>query len=115
MVLIGNKSDLTDSKVVHADEGAKFAGKYNMPYIEVSTKTTEGIDDCFYILAFRVFRIQLLEMLMKLDKDDTFRRGPPSGIQIENPVLGLLLLLQNISEQKFCSGAVFSNVRLVGP
>ena len=88
MVLIGNKSDLTDRKVVHVDEGAKFAGKYNMPYVEVSTKTTEGIDDCFYILAFRVFITQLLDILMKLAKDDTFRRGPPFGDSNRKPRFG---------------------------
>jgi GTPase SAR1 family protein len=88
-VLIGNKSDLTDRKVVHVDEGAKFAGKYNMPYIEVSTKTTEGIDDCFYILAFRVFTTYLLlDILMKLAKDDTFRRGPPFGDSNRKPRFG---------------------------
>lgn len=65
MVLIGNKSDLTDRKVVHVDEGAKFVGKYNISYIEVLTKTTEGINDCFYILAFRVFKTQLIDILLK--------------------------------------------------
>ncbi len=46
LVLVANKTDLPD-RVVEPSEGREFADKHNMPYIESSAKTGEGIVDIF--------------------------------------------------------------------
>ena len=49
MVLVDNKIDLPHHEVDH--ELAKaFAQSHNMPYVETSAKTNQGVDDAFYTL-----------------------------------------------------------------
>jgi len=50
LVLVANKTDLPD-RVVEPSEGKEFAAKHDMPYIESSAKTGEGIVDIFQNLA----------------------------------------------------------------
>lgn len=50
LVLVANKTDLPD-RVVEPSEGHEFADKHDMPYIESSAKTGEGIVDIFQELA----------------------------------------------------------------
>ena len=50
LVLVANKTDLPD-RVVEPSEGKEFAAKHDMPYIESSAKTGEGIVDTFQNLA----------------------------------------------------------------
>ena len=51
LLLVGNKSDLVDQRVVSLDEINQFTSKFNLYYMETSAKTGEGVGDCFYILA----------------------------------------------------------------
>jgi small GTP-binding protein len=50
LVLVANKTDLPD-RVVEPAEGKAFAAERNMPYLESSAKTGEGIVDIFEELA----------------------------------------------------------------
>ncbi len=50
LVLVANKTDLPD-RVVEPSEGREFADSHNMPYLESSAKTGEGIIDIFSDLA----------------------------------------------------------------
>lgn len=50
LILVANKTDLPD-RVVEPSEGHEFADNHNMPYIESSAKTGEGIIDIFKELA----------------------------------------------------------------
>jgi small GTP-binding protein len=50
LILVANKTDLPD-RVVEPSEGREFADNHNMPYIESSAKTGEGIIDIFKELA----------------------------------------------------------------
>ena len=50
LVLVANKTDLPD-RVVEPAEGREFADARNMPYLETSAKTGEGIVDVFAELA----------------------------------------------------------------
>ena len=51
VLLVGNKSDLTDQRAVSVEEINKFTGDLNLYYMETSAKTGDGVGDCFYILA----------------------------------------------------------------
>ena len=51
MLLVGNKSDLTDQRQVCRDEAEKFAKDLDMFYLESSAKTGDGITDVFAVLA----------------------------------------------------------------
>lgn len=55
-ILVGNKSDLSDRRVVSREEGEAMAKKYNMRYIESSAKRAENVDDIFYILTEDIAR-----------------------------------------------------------
>lgn len=49
-ILLGNKNDLIRS--VSFDDAIIVANKYNMIYMEASTKTPENIDECFLLLTY---------------------------------------------------------------
>jgi Ras-related protein Rab-2A len=49
IILVANKTDLPD-RVVEPSEGREFADKHNMPYLESSAKTGEGVVDIFQSL-----------------------------------------------------------------
>jgi Ras-related protein Rab-2A len=50
LILVANKTDLPD-RVVETSEGREFADRHEMPYLESSAKTGEGIVDIFQELA----------------------------------------------------------------
>ncbi|MFX1410349.1 MAG: GTP-binding protein [Promethearchaeota archaeon] len=51
LLLVGNKSDLVNERVVSIEEINSFTRNFNLYYMETSAKTGEGVGDCFYILA----------------------------------------------------------------
>ena len=51
VLLVGNKSDLTDIRAVSVEEINNFTRDFNLYYMETSAKTGDGVGDCFYILA----------------------------------------------------------------
>jgi GTPase SAR1 family protein len=46
-MLVGNKLDLANERVVQYREGQALANKYDIPFMEVSAKTGENITDVF--------------------------------------------------------------------
>ena len=50
LILVGNKSDLHDSKEVSQDEAESMAGSWGVPYIETSAKTKQNVDKIYYDL-----------------------------------------------------------------
>merc|ERR1712000_800927 len=47
MVLVGNKCDLEDQRVVLKSEGEQLATKYKCPFFETSAKDHVNADECF--------------------------------------------------------------------
>lgn len=47
MVLVGNKVDLADDRVVTEEEGKQQGVEFNCPYFETSAKTHTGVDEAF--------------------------------------------------------------------
>jgi GTPase SAR1 family protein len=50
VILIGNKLDLKSKRVIPSEQAAKFAEKYNMPYIETSGLDGSNVNAAFETL-----------------------------------------------------------------
>ena len=49
-IMVGTFADKEDLRTVSYSEAKEFAQKYGMEYIEISSKTGNNIDECFYKL-----------------------------------------------------------------
>ena len=47
IVLVGNKSDLEDSRQVSTEEGQAFAKRNDLIFFETSAKTSAGVEETF--------------------------------------------------------------------
>ena len=47
--VVGNKVDLP-TRTVETKQARSLSDSYNIPYIETSAKTRQGVDDAFYTL-----------------------------------------------------------------
>lgn len=50
-ILIGNKCDLVDKKVIDSARGKALADEYNMKFLETSAKNSLNVDEAFITLA----------------------------------------------------------------
>ena len=46
-ILVGNKVDMVDNRVVTQKEASELAAKYKMKYFEASAKLNQGVQDFF--------------------------------------------------------------------
>ena len=60
-ILVGNKSDLTSERVVSYEEGAAFAKKCNIKFLESSAKTAFNV--------FDVFKTMTIEMIGNVEEN----------------------------------------------
>ncbi|XP_041452724.1 ras-related protein R-Ras2-like [Lytechinus variegatus] len=58
MILIGNKADLEESRVVSAQEAKELGNELKLKYLEASAKTRMNVDDSFYELVRRIRKFQ---------------------------------------------------------
>lgn len=49
-ILVGNKSDLTDSRQVTTDEGKELADQYNIRFMETSAKESANVEEAFTLM-----------------------------------------------------------------
>ncbi|MBY9009182.1 MAG: GTP-binding protein [Candidatus Lokiarchaeota archaeon] len=85
VLLVGNKSDLTDQRAVSAEEINNFTRDFNLYYMETSAKTGDGVGDCFYILACLMIGQGVPDQLIA--NETVFVPGKiiPEGEPIEKP------------------------------
>lgn len=50
-LLVGNKADLEERRVVSREAATEQAASWNVPYVETSAKTRQNVDSIFYDLA----------------------------------------------------------------
>ncbi len=55
IILVGNKSDLKNERIIPTEEGKKKAEEYGFPFYETSCKTGENVNICFNELAELVY------------------------------------------------------------
>ncbi len=86
VLLVGNKSDLTDQRVVSVEELNNFTRDFNLYYMETSAKTGDGVGDCFSILACLMIGQGVPDQL--IDNTTVFAPGQIiiGSEQIETPV-----------------------------
>ncbi|MFW9826240.1 MAG: GTP-binding protein [Candidatus Thorarchaeota archaeon] len=56
LILVGNKIDLSEFRVISTEQGEKLAKKLNLSYTETSAKTGENINDAFNMLALQMIK-----------------------------------------------------------
>jgi len=72
-VLIGNKCDRLEDRVITEEQGKKLAKEYNMEYIEVSTKENKNIIEAFNCLINKIFE-KNIDILNDIpEKDEYFK------------------------------------------
>ncbi|KAJ9048397.1 Ras- protein Rab-14 [Entomophthora muscae] len=59
MVLVGNKSDLSDHREVSYEEANRFAQINGMQFIEASAKSGDMVDDCFIEPSKKIYGLVL--------------------------------------------------------
>jgi GTPase SAR1 family protein len=77
-MLVGNKIDRDDSREITRDEGARFAKKHSMLFIEASARTREGVQMAFEELVQHVKKINSKYFLLffkYLDHSNTIIMG----------------------------------------
>eukprot|EP01118_Nematostelium_gracile_P011823 TRINITY_DN425_c0_g1_i1.p1 TRINITY_DN425_c0_g1~~TRINITY_DN425_c0_g1_i1.p1 ORF type:complete len:198 (-),score=43.87 TRINITY_DN425_c0_g1_i1:93-656(-) len=50
MILVGNKCDLQDQRIITTDQGEELARKFNCAFLEASAKTRVNVDQIFHDL-----------------------------------------------------------------
>jgi small GTP-binding protein len=56
LILIGNKTDLEDERMVSTEEGRELAKELKISFIETSAKTGQHVDDSFRALALQMIK-----------------------------------------------------------
>jgi GTPase SAR1 family protein len=55
-ILIGNKSDWTDKRVVAEEQGRRLADELGIKFMETSAKQNQGVEEAFFTLARSALR-----------------------------------------------------------
>lgn len=106
-VLVGHKSDMSQSRAVSADQAWSYARKYDMDYVETSAKTSVHIDDVFLGLTKKIFAM-IRDGKMQLSDDwDGIKKGPQQtfGNGFSNVTLTTETKKEPVQSQKGCCGA----------
>jgi len=56
LILVGNKIDLREERVVSSEEGESLSKQLKLTYMETSAKTGENINDAFKMLALQIIK-----------------------------------------------------------
>ena len=59
MILVGNKCDLEDERVVGKDQGQNLARNFNSAFLETSAKAKVNVNEVCFTFSFFVFHFYL--------------------------------------------------------
>ena len=86
-VLVGNKCDLDDNRVVSEEEGKKLADDYDMIFFEASAKTGKNINEIFYSLVTKIVNSENEKSQITNKTKDLFNRNLITNEKKEKEVL----------------------------
>lgn len=78
-ILVGNKCDMAEKRVVERERGEALAAEYGIKHIETSAKARINVEDAFTILAQSI-KTRLIDSAPAQDK-----AGGSGNIQLEQP------------------------------
>ena len=81
LLMVGNKSDLIDERVVTKEKIQKLSEQYNIPYFETSAKIGEGIEEMFNTLINKL----LLRKEIRQNNDDDETKIYNNSITLKPP------------------------------
>ena len=64
MLLIGNKSDLVNERIVSESDIKAFSQKFGLYYLETSAKSGEKVSDCFAVLGYLMTGVEVPKELL---------------------------------------------------
>ncbi len=99
-VLIGNKSDLKEQRVVQSSEIQAFSDKFSCLYIETSAKTGENVEKAFLDLGTSCFERLDDEIAHYVD----VKKGPTEDVKINKALIREKvgkILRSNVSDKEF--------------
>lgn len=99
-ILIGNKCDIHEKRVVTFDQAQSLANEYNLPYVETSAKSGLRVDDAFLNLA-RDIKKRLIDSIGFDEKKKGSLRLANDGSVIGGGISGTVERIKN----SCCSGA----------
>lgn len=67
LILVGNKADLTEERVVSEDMGSLYAKECNIQFIEVSAKTGHNVHECVNSL-LKMVLLNKIRLMQKAEK-----------------------------------------------
>ena len=84
IVLVGNKIDLEDKRIISYDEGKEFATKNGLIFMETSAKTGERVDEIFEISAKEIEK-KMGENYYDLNSETCgIKKGRTNNINLNN-------------------------------
>jgi len=87
LILVGNKVDLNDSRVISTEQAVKLAKDLSIYYMETSAKTNENIKEVFEWIALQIININI-EVVKETIFDKQIEEG--SKFIISSPQLKML-------------------------
>ena len=81
-ILVGNKCDMTDEKVVSTEEGQKLAKEFGIEFWEASAKADINVEQCFMSMA-RAVKNRLVA-----DGAGGTSGKPSGGLRLNGPASG---------------------------
>ena len=79
MLLIGNKSDLEDKRIINKEEGEEKAKSFELGFIETSAYNGDNIDQAFDIMLKEVLKRYIVENDVN---NDEFEGGTGNNIEL---------------------------------
>jgi len=80
-LLVGNKCDLVNKKVVATETAKAFADKLTIPFLETSAKTATNVENAFLTMATEIKKSNAKQPTLKASNKPTVNVGPGKEIQ----------------------------------
>lgn len=71
MVLVGNKCDLADQRVITSEQGESLANRFGCKFLETSAKTKHNVEQIFFDLIRQISQVTPKEEVKKSKRSCT--------------------------------------------